>query len=128
VCQKVILKEHRHTFLSPFSPAWLIAVHIVPAILIKRVAHQGRAHHEYHLTLGHAGSQLIDHFLRDDVALLDVDLVHAGKLQTGKAASAEKERTAEQQAQAKGFVPGERRGVGWRVAWLHEGVSFQGCE
>jgi hypothetical protein len=32
--------------------------------------------------------------------LLDVDLVHAGKLQTGKAASAEKERTAEQKAQA----------------------------
>src|SRR5690606_20042814 len=43
------------------------------------------AHDEAHLAGGHAGAQLVHHFLGNDVALLNVDLVHAGESATGKA-------------------------------------------
>jgi hypothetical protein len=34
---------------------------------------------ELHLLFAHAGAQLIDHFLGDDIALLHVDLIDTGE-------------------------------------------------
>ena len=44
------------------------------------VAYQRRSHNKYHLSLGHAWAQLIDHLLSDDVALWDRNFIHAGKV------------------------------------------------
>jgi hypothetical protein len=52
------------------------AVDIVPALGCEGVDDQRRAHHEAHLALGHAGLELVDHVLRDDVALCDIDAVN----------------------------------------------------
>ena len=63
------------------------AVEIVPALGFEGVDDQRRAHYEAHLALGHAGLQLVDHLLRDNVALRDIDPVHAGEPQAETAAA-----------------------------------------
>src|SRR5258708_4360874 len=50
---------------------------VVPAFLVKDVAHQGRAQDESHLIAGEAGLQLCDHLLRYVIRLLDFDPVRA---------------------------------------------------
>jgi hypothetical protein len=48
---------------------------VFPAVLIERRGDLGRAHYQFDLALGHAGFELIDHLLVDDIALADVHLV-----------------------------------------------------
>ncbi|MNW05033.1 hypothetical protein D3C71_2012200 [compost metagenome] len=48
------------------------------------VGDQRIAHDKPHLTSGHSRLQLVYHVLRNDVALLDVDLVDPGKRATGE--------------------------------------------
>src|SRR5689334_11217639 len=45
--------------------------HVVPALVVKDVAHQGRSHHEAHLVAGETGLELRHHLLADVIALLD---------------------------------------------------------
>src|SRR5690606_2369142 len=45
----------------------------------ERVHQRGRAKQELDLATAHAGAQLVDHFLGDDGALMDVGLVDEGQ-------------------------------------------------
>src|SRR5690606_7865410 len=114
--QQVSLEERGAPLLTSHSPAWLIAVDVVPAVLTEGIAYQWRAHDKDDLTLGHARSQLVHHLLGDDVALLDVDLVNARELQSRDAASG-KYNEAQQDGQSR-----ERAGsAGLRIG---HGVNF----
>ena len=68
-----------------FAAAWLEVVNVIPAILVEGVSHHGCAHDENYLTLGHAGAQLIDHVLGNDITLGDGDFVNARKLKKAPA-------------------------------------------
>lgn len=73
--QLVILEEDGHSLLGALRAAGLHAVDIVPAVAVKGILQQGRAHNILHLATGHARAQLVHHILGDDSALLDVDFV-----------------------------------------------------
>jgi hypothetical protein len=47
-------------------------VEIIPAVTMKTVLDQRRAHNESHLGLGHTRTQLQHHFGCNDIALLDI--------------------------------------------------------
>ena len=54
-------------------------VGVVPAIGVEAVFHKRSAENKAHLALAHAGLQLVDHVLGDDVPLLNVNTVDTGK-------------------------------------------------
>ena len=75
----VIFKIDRQGFLDAFTAARLKAVNIIPSILVKRIPDQGRTENKTYLALGEAGPELINHILGDDIALWNIQFVHAGK-------------------------------------------------
>jgi len=75
VGQLVVFKKQRNTFLLALFAAGLDAVDIIPAVRRESIQNERRTHDKLNLLFGHAGPQLVDHVLGDDVALLNVDLV-----------------------------------------------------
>src|SRR5690606_906895 len=83
--QAIILEQQADTFLLAGVMPRLHAVQVIPADRFEGVLGERGAQEEAHLEGGNAGAQLVHHFLGNDVALLNVDLVHAGESATGKA-------------------------------------------
>jgi hypothetical protein len=75
--QLLVLEEDRHARALLLHSVRLVAEVVVPAIRVERVGQQRRAEDALHLGLRHARLQPVDEVLRDVIALLDVDLVHA---------------------------------------------------
>jgi hypothetical protein len=58
--------------------ALLEVVDVVPTLLVEAVGHHRCAEQIAHLAAGHAGLDLVDRRLIEEIALLDVDAVDAG--------------------------------------------------
>jgi hypothetical protein len=56
--------------------AGLIGIDIIPAVVVEGILAQRLSHDIYRLPLGYPGSQLIHHFLRNDIALMDVEVIN----------------------------------------------------
>src|SRR5690606_11291040 len=82
--QQVVLEHQADAFLLAGAVPGLQAIQVIPAVGLEGILQQGRAHDETYLPLGHAGTQLVYHFLGDDVALLDINLIYTRKTATGK--------------------------------------------
>ena len=54
---------------------------------MERIANQRRTHNKYHLSLGHARAQLIDHLLSDDVSLGNGNLVNTWEVHVADVAT-----------------------------------------
>src|SRR5690554_8857 len=80
VAEYITGKVQGNTFLAPFAATWLIIENVVPAVLVIGVAHQRCAHDKDNLTSGHAGFQLVDHLLGDDITLRNRDFIDSGEL------------------------------------------------
>ena len=87
VDQSVIDEEYRYAFLTAYAATGLKIVHVVPAILMERIANQRLTHNKYHLSLGHARAQLIDHLLSDDVSLGNGNLVNTREVHVADVAT-----------------------------------------
>lgn len=61
-------------------------IKVIPAMLVKGVSDHRCAHHITNLAFCHAGLELFDHIRFNDVALLYIDLVDAGKIKVGACA------------------------------------------
>ena len=77
IAQQAVFEKQADAFLLAGFAARLQAVNIIPARLAEGVFDERRTHDKLDLAFGHAGAQLINHFLGDDVALLNVDFVDA---------------------------------------------------
>ena len=69
--QLVIFEKHGQLSLLNQSSFLFQAIHIIPAVIVERVADHRRTQGKTHLRPRHAWLQLIDHFLGNNVALLD---------------------------------------------------------
>src|SRR5690606_8705364 len=132
VSQLVILEIQDDVALLPAVAALGESEDVIPAILVEGILDGRRAHDEAHLLLVHAGLQAIQHFLLDDVSLLDVDAVNAGKLARAFGAARGKAEHARGQQHAlacaaqpvKPGCPGtEFHGLGPRGA-LSESIGY----
>lgn len=83
--QLVAGEEYAQVLLGGFAVAIAHRVDVVPAILVKGIGQQRRTHHEFHLLAAHAWLQLVHLFLRDDVALIDIDAINPRELPVGAA-------------------------------------------
>ena len=62
------------------SAAVLNQVEVIPTVSVKGIQNHGRTHNEDHFLLVHSQLELRDHFLGDDIPLLDINLVHEGQV------------------------------------------------
>jgi hypothetical protein len=70
-----VLEYHDKPALLCRLVTFLVKIDVVPPIHPKRINDQRSAEEKSHLGPRHAGLQLLNHFLRDDIALLDIHLV-----------------------------------------------------
>jgi hypothetical protein len=73
----VFIEENGCFFLLPVFAAGLEGIEIIPAFLVEGVNQHGRTQDVQHLAFGHPWTELVDHVLIDDIALLDVDMINA---------------------------------------------------
>ncbi len=86
-----LLEEQRQAYLGRRLTWRLDGVDIVPPVAFERILHYRFSHHEEHLSFRHARFQLVYHFLRDDVALLNGDPVDLGNADPPDCASRKRE-------------------------------------
>ena len=90
--------------LLPDAAAFLEAVDIFPAIFVKRINEHRGAHDEARLGLVQTGFELIQHFLFDDIALLDVDLVEQRQVEAAVIVPRAAQKSEQQDRQDSDFV------------------------
>src|ERR671918_729800 len=95
-----ILEEYGELALLALGARLLAPVDVIPAVGVEDVGEQRRAQDRAHLLLAHAGLQLPDHFLRHEIALLDVDAVRRYARNPRYIAAAAEEREAHQEKRA----------------------------
>jgi hypothetical protein len=71
-CQDLIIKFKNHAPLLDDLAFLTHLVEIIPAVTVKTVLNQWRAHNKTHLGFGHPRTQLHHHFGRYNIALLDI--------------------------------------------------------
>lgn len=59
----------------------LNGIDVLPALQIQLIIDNGVTENKSYLAFRHAGFQLVDHRLGDDVPLLNSDAIYAGKLE-----------------------------------------------
>jgi Fur family transcriptional regulator, ferric uptake regulator len=77
----ILTEKHRKPARLHLAGCTILkAVNVVPALLVKDIGNQWRPQNKTHLIARLAGFQLADHFLIQDVALLDIDLIFGNDL------------------------------------------------
>lgn len=74
-----VLVKNINDLTLQFALCRQISVDVTLVVIIENIFYNGCAENKVHLALRHAAAQLVEHFLSDDVALLNVDFINAGK-------------------------------------------------
>ena len=70
--QLVIVECHSELLFDAGFIAGFVGIDIIPTVMVEVIFHERVAHDEGNLAFGHAGFKLVDHVLREDIALIDV--------------------------------------------------------
>lgn len=71
-----VIKINRDAAHLNVAAAGVQIVGVVPAVFMQRALNQRLSEEKLHLRLGHAGLKLLNHFARDEVALVHVGPVN----------------------------------------------------